>query len=114
MAGAGRRLEEDCSVQLAAGRLDKVRETLWIFDGDLSEHLSVHAHIGLIQSADEATVGETVGTRCSVDTHDPETPEVALASATVTVLVLTCLLDCVYGGPDEVLTATEVALAGTK
>ena len=51
---------------------------------------------------------------CCVDARDPKRAELALALAAVTVLVLTCLNNCLFGSLEQFRASAVVALRFTE
>ena len=77
--------------------------------GQISEYFTVKANIGFENFSHEGGIVHTVEAYSCIDTLDPELTELALAILTVSVGVLQCFFDCVFGyGPDVFLT-TEIA-----
>ena len=64
-----------------------MREGGRVVHGELGEHATVDLDSSGLEALDETVVGHTVGAGAGVDALDPETTEVALALATVTVAV---------------------------
>src|SRR5687767_6558485 len=73
--------------QRLLGRLDERGEGGGLVHRELSEHATVDLHPGQVQALDEAVVRDAVLATRGVDALDPQTTEVALALATVTVRV---------------------------
>jgi len=65
--------------------------------GDIREHFAINFDIGLVQPVDKAAVRKSVQTRRRVDAGNPECPELALTLAPITVGILACLNDRLFG-----------------
>src|SRR5919201_5516220 len=63
----------------SAGHVHQPLEGRGIVDGHLGEHLAVDGDLRLVEAGHEGAVGEAIGPRGGVDTHDPEAAHVALA-----------------------------------
>ena len=92
--------------ELGEGRLLVQRE--------IGEHLTVDFHVGLMQAIHEPAIGHAMIPCPSVNTLDPERPEMALLLATVPVGVLPGLGDRLHGGADVAAPGTVVALCSLQ
>ena len=78
-------------------RLDQRREGRCVVDREVGEHTTVDSDTRKTEALDEAVVRDAVLACSSVDALDPETTEVALALATVTVRVDQRVDDLLFG-----------------
>ena len=67
------------------GDLDKSAETISVVDRDVGKHLAIDFDSGVAQAVDQLRVAHALEPCGSVDAGDPETAEIALAHAAVTV-----------------------------
>jgi hypothetical protein len=79
-------------------------------DRHVGKNLAVDFDAGLVQTVDEAAVGQAEFADGSVDALDPEGAEIALVDLAVAVGVLLGAIDGSLGGTDGVLAAAIEAL----
>src|SRR5262249_35114151 len=85
-----------------------------IVHSQVGQHLAIDLNLSLQQAIDQPAVGQSVQTRCGVDTRDPERAELALLLAAIPVCVLTSLDDCLLGGAIDLAAGVVVALRLAK
>jgi cysteine synthase A len=98
----------------ALGLVDQRLEGVRLVDREIRQDLAVDFDAGLVQTVDEAAVGQAVLAGGRVDALDPERTEVALLGLAVAVGVLAGLLDGLLGDADGVLAAAVVAFGCLK
>src|SRR5690606_23209999 len=81
-----------------------------IADGQIGQHLAVDLHVSLVQTVDEAAVGQAVEARGSVDARDPERAELALALPAVTICILSRLGHPLLGDPEGLAAHVVITL----
>src|SRR5882757_7198475 len=96
------------------GLLDNGRKRRRLVDRQIRQHLAVHLHAGLVESADEAAVVEAERAHRRIKALDPERPERALAALAVAKGVLVGLLHRLLGDADGVLAPAVIALGGLE
>jgi len=99
---------------LFLNRLDDRFERLRIVHREVGEDLAVQADVLGVQLTHELGVGQTVLTRGSVDTLDPEGAEVALLGLAVTVSIGQTFLVGVLGYGPNILPGEEVTAGSLK
>src|SRR5262249_39688855 len=90
----------------ALGGLRQGGEPLRVGRGQIGQDLPIDRDAGLPQAGHQAAVRQAVLPRRGVDADDPQTAELALASASIAIGVAEGLLDRLLGGP------VQLALAG--
>src|SRR5690242_1872341 len=78
--------------------------------GDISQDLAVDGDAGLAQPIDQTAVGQPEHARGSVDAHDPQCTELALALLAADIGVLTGLDDGLVGNAEDLAAGVVVAL----
>ena len=79
------------------GDRSELVEALDVLVGHLREHLTIELDTGDLEAVHELGVRDVVHTSGSVDAGDPETTDVALLVATITILVLERVLHLLLG-----------------
>jgi hypothetical protein len=77
----------------------------------ISQHLAIDLDASLVQAIHKATVGHIKLPCSSIDTHNPQTTELTLALTTVTICVLTCLDNSLFGNPVNLATGTVITFS---
>jgi hypothetical protein len=97
------------SLQSGLGLLSYNRKRCWVRESDLSQHLSVELDLSFRKSTDELAVGKAVQARSRVDSNDPETTEISLLSATISVRELQRFLYSSLSELETSVTTTAVS-----
>src|ERR1019366_7355887 len=81
---------------------------------DVRQHLAVNLNVRLLQAIHEHTVGKTLFTRCRIDTRNPQSAELALLLATITIGILTCFHHRLFGDTVDVFATPAIPLSQVK
>lgn len=87
-----------CSSRLTPYGSHDILESAGMPDGDLGQHLSIELHVVRLKALDEMGVGDPFFPACGIDTHDPESSEIALSIAAVAVCVGAGVNERLFGG----------------
>jgi len=100
----------DQSRELFHNRGNNLGESVRVSDREVSQHLPVEDDIAGAHESDQAAVCGAIQTRSGVDTGDPQTAQVALAAAAVSVGIPLSLHKGLIGALIEMIAGTFVTL----
>ena len=79
-----------------------------LVDRNIGKDFAINFDAGFAQTMHKLRIGHTVQAGSSIDTLNPQTPEGPLFGATVAICVLTCFLDPLDGGPENIFITAAV------
>jgi len=99
-----------CSSRLTPYGSHDILECAWMPYGDLGEHLSIQLYVVRHKAFDELGVGDAFLPACGIDTHNPQSAEIALSIATVPICVGARVYERLFGGLVPVASCSTIAL----
>src|SRR5690606_25281957 len=84
----------------------------FVVHSQIGQHTTIERDISLFQAGNQLAVGYTFSTRLSIDPGNPQSAEIALFVATVTIGILTGLDNSLFGHTEYTRTGTVITFCG--
>jgi len=88
-------------------------ESSRIMNSNIGQHLAVQVDLGSFQSVNKSAVGQAMQTSRRINARNPQSTELALTLATVTISILTGFDYSLFGGTVKLATGTVVTFGFT-
>jgi len=97
-------------LQLGLGGIDNSRKAGRVIYREISHDLTIERDFGLFETVNKPAVGETIIPRCGIDSGDPESTEIPLLDAPVTISVIERTVDCFRSRTEQFTSCATVTL----